>query len=183
MRADEFRSGDAIFTVDPSLQVLSWNQGAERLTGISAAEAVGNPCWELLGGLGERGDVVCHARCAHARLAGEGFPVPSHELLVRTARGERARVHVATVGLEDGRLLHLLAGKPSRHAGTVSLTRRQRQVLELMADGLTAKAISVRLRIAETTVRTYIRAILRELGAHSQLEAVAGARHKGLLRG
>jgi DNA-binding NarL/FixJ family response regulator len=52
-----------------------------------------------------------------------------------------------------------------------------------MADGLTAKAISARLSVAETTVRTYIRAILRELGAHSQLEAVAQARRKGLLRG
>lgn len=183
MRADEFRSGDALFTVDPSLRVLSWNEGAERLTGIGAGDAVGNRCWELLGGLGARDDVVCHARCSPGRLALEGFPVPGHELLVRTAAGERAHVHVSTVALSDGRLLHVLTRKPSRQPRTVSLTRRQRQVLELMADGLTAKAISTRLRVAETTVRTYIRAILRELGAHSQLEAVARARRRGLLRG
>ena len=183
MSPEEFRSGDALFTVGPSLSVLSWNEGAERLTGISADEAVGNPCWELLGGLGAQDDVVCHARCASARLALEGFPVRGHELLVRTAGGGRTRVHVSTVALVDGRLLHVLTRKPSRRPRTVSLTRRQRQVLELMADGLTAKAISMRLHVAETTIRTYIRAILRELGAHSQLEAVARARRNGLLRG
>ena len=180
MTADEFRTGDACFTVDRMLTVGSWNAAAERLTGISADEAIGRPCWDLLGGVGERGDTICHGDCSNARLAQQGFPVPCHSMVVRTAAG-RGRVDVTTVGLADGRILHVLlpAPRPSRRPGT--LTRRQRQVLDLIAAGVPAKAIGRRLGIGETTVRTYIRALLRELGAHSQLEAVAKARRAGLL--
>ena len=38
------------------------------------------------------------------------------------------------------------------------------------------KEIAGRLTLSEATVRNHVRAILRELGAHSQLEAVARAR-------
>jgi DNA-binding CsgD family transcriptional regulator len=64
---------------------------------------------------------------------------------------------------------------------SVSLTRRQREVLELLADGVPAKLVARRLGIAEVTVRNHIRAILTELRCHSQLEAVAEARRRGVL--
>jgi DNA-binding CsgD family transcriptional regulator len=177
---EEFQTGDPLFTVDRSLTILSWNAGAERLTGTPAAAAVGHRCWEILGGLGEDGDVICHADCSGARLAREGFPVPCRTMLVRTSNG-RARVHVSTVALADGRVLHVLV-RGRRPAQTrITLTTRQCEVLGLMADGLPAKVITSRLGVKESTVRTYIRLILRELGAHSQLEAVAKARRTGLL--
>src|SRR6266511_2533775 len=180
MDTEEFRTGDALFTVDRSLTVLSWNAAAERLTGVFGSEAVGRRCWEVLGGLGEEGDVICHARCSKARLACEGFPVPCHAMLVRTSGG-RVRVDVSTVALADGRLLHVLHDVRRRTRAAVALSGRQREVLELMAEGLSAKTIATRLGVTETTVRTHIRLILRELGAHSQLEALANARRFGLL--
>jgi DNA-binding CsgD family transcriptional regulator len=180
MNADEFRTGDPLFTVDRSLTVLSWNAAAERLTGMFASEVIGCRCWEILGGLGEEGDVICHARCSNARLAREGFPVPSRAMHVRTSGG-RARVDVSTVTLADGRLLHVLHDARPRTRVAVALSGRQREVLELMAEGRSAKTIAARLGVAETTVRTHIRLILRELGAHSQLEALANARRLGLL--
>jgi DNA-binding CsgD family transcriptional regulator len=177
---EEFRTGDPLFTVDRSMTILSWNGGAERLTGIAAAAAVGHRCWEVLGGLGEAGDVICHADCSNARLAREGFPVRCRTMLVRTANG-RAPVNVSTVALADGRLLHVLLSGRRPVRARIALTARQCEVLTLMADGLPAKSITARLGIKESTVRTYIRLILRELGAHSQLEAVAKARRTGLL--
>jgi DNA-binding NarL/FixJ family response regulator len=54
-------------------------------------------------------------------------------------------------------------------------------VLELLVEGLPAKVIARRLGIAEVTVRNHIQAILRELRCHSQLEAVAEARRRGLV--
>jgi DNA-binding CsgD family transcriptional regulator len=182
MPAEEFRTGDPLFTVDRSLKVVSWNAGAEKLTGVAAGEAVGRRCWEILGGLGENGDVICHAGCSNARLAREGFPVPCHAMLVRTPNG-RARVNMSTVALADDRLLHVLVRAGERPRATVALTPRQRQVLGLLADGVPAKKIAARLGVSEATVRTYIRLVLRELGAHSQLEAVAKARRSGVLQG
>jgi DNA-binding CsgD family transcriptional regulator len=180
MRPREFTTGDPLFTVDRTLRVLTWNSAAERLTGVSAAQALGRPCWDVLGGVGERGDVVCHAGCSNARLAHEGFPLPARRLRVRTSEGHAA-VDMSTLALSDGRLLHLLRPPRRRRRSKIDLTPREAEVLKLMADGLGAKRIMSRLAIAETTARTHIRAILRELGAHSQLEAVAKARRAGLL--
>ena len=66
-----FRSGDAVFAFDADLMIVSWNRAAEELTGVSAEEAVGRYCWEVLGGHDERGNLVCHRGCSTARLARE----------------------------------------------------------------------------------------------------------------
>ena len=185
--SDEFRTGDALVGFGRDLRVVSWNQAAERLTGRPAEEALGRYCWELLGAIDERGSLVCHADCSTARLAYEGWPVPSAELLIRTRAGRR-RVSVSTIavnGREQPIILHLLrdgpehleeAAAPLGPGPPPSLTIRQRQVLALIAGGMPAKTIAARLGLSEATVRNHIRAILLELGAHSQLEAVAKAR-------
>lgn len=49
-----FRSGDALMAFAPDLRVDTWNDGLESLTGIPAGEAIGRPCWEVLGGLDEQ---------------------------------------------------------------------------------------------------------------------------------
>jgi DNA-binding CsgD family transcriptional regulator len=177
----EFCTGDPLFTVDRALTIISWNRAAERLTGVQAAEALGRCCWEVLGGRGQAGDLICHTGCSNARLAREGFPVPCHALFIRTDRG-RTRVAMSTVALADGRLLHVLTTGTRRRNAAPALTPRQRETLELMSAGMQAKAIATRLGVTETTVRTYIRAILRGLNAHSQLEALAKARDGGLLQ-
>jgi PAS domain S-box-containing protein len=181
-----FRSGDALFAFDADLTIVSWNRAAEELTGVSADEAVGRFCWELLGGHDERGNLVCHRGCSNARLARERWPVSCQDLLVKSPEGKR-RVEVSTVAVDEGDrtlFLHLLV--PHHLTGSQQppprlLTPRQRQVLELLADGVPAKVIAARLGIAEATVRNHIRAILVELGTHSQLEAIAKARRLQLV--
>jgi DNA-binding NarL/FixJ family response regulator len=53
------------------------------------------------------------------------------------------------------------------------LSRREREVLELLAEGQRAAAIAARLVVSMPTVRTQIRSILTKLEVSSQLEAVA----------
>ncbi len=80
--------------------------------------------------------------------------------------------------------LHLFRATPdveSEGAPEAVLTARQQEVIELIAEGVPAKLIATRLAIAEATVRNHIRAILLQLGCHSQLEAVAEARRRRLL--
>jgi DNA-binding CsgD family transcriptional regulator len=193
--ATEFCSGDALFTFECDLTVVSWNRGAEELTGIGASDAVGKQCWEVVGGVDERGSLVCHAGCSGARLAGQGWPVRCQRLLVKTGRGLRKAVWLSTIAVRNGDeplYMHLMRNgpepsidsddEPAKPVGPEPrLTDRQLEVLELMRDGLWAKAISRRLRIAEPTVRNHIRAILLELSCHSQLEALAQARRWGLI--
>jgi DNA-binding CsgD family transcriptional regulator len=55
------------------------------------------------------------------------------------------------------------------------LTRRQREVLELLAHGRTTRQIAADLGIAEDTARNHIRLLLAELRVHTRLEAVVAA--------
>lgn len=67
---------------------------------------------------------------------------------------------------------------PDRHH---VLTQRQLEVLVLLAEGLSNKAIARQLGIVEATVKLHVSAILRELGARNRTEAVMAARDRGLL--
>ena len=61
------------------------------------------------------------------------------------------------------------------------LTTREREVLTLVAIGLTNKAIAQRLTISDHTVKFHVAAILAKLGAESRTEAVHLAARRGLL--
>jgi DNA-binding CsgD family transcriptional regulator len=63
------------------------------------------------------------------------------------------------------------------------LTPRQLEVLHLLDQGLSTPQIAGRLGISIETVRNHIRAVLRTLGVHSRLQAVAEARKRGLVAG
>lgn len=59
------------------------------------------------------------------------------------------------------------------------LSRREREVLDLLLDGLNAASIAERRFVSLATVRSQIKSILTKLGARSQLEAVAIAYSNG----
>jgi len=182
-----FRSGDALMAFGRDLRIETWNDELESLTGIPAGEAIGRPCWEVLGGLDEQGAVLCHPGCSAARLAREGWPIPSRQIQIRTGEGRKlvTMSTIAAVNGNDGAVgLHLFrpaTGAEAEPAPDSYLTARQHEVLELIAEGSPAKAIATRLGVAEVTVRNHIRAILLRLGCHSQLEALAEARRRQLL--
>jgi DNA-binding NarL/FixJ family response regulator len=70
------------------------------------------------------------------------------------------------------RLRSLLRRAGRAEASPSTLTRRELQVLELLADGLDQGEIAERLVISPKTVGTHIERILAKLGAHSRAEAV-----------
>lgn len=184
---EDARSETALFCSDDDLRTTAWNRAAEDLTGIPESEALGQFCWEVIRGRGDHGEPVCHPGCSTARMARQGWPVRCQELRVPGPAGEK-RVTVSTIIVHerDGTrtILHPMqeavpapAPARARPAGPIpELTRRQLQILGMIASGQRAKEIAHQLVLSETTVRNHIRAVLLELGAHSQLEAVAKAR-------
>lgn len=74
-------------------------------------------------------------------------------------------------------------GAASRPASvpTQPLTRREIEVLGMLAEGLANKNIAARLGISEHTVKTHVASILTKLDAFSRAEAVAIGARQGLI--
>jgi two-component system NarL family response regulator len=74
-----------------------------------------------------------------------------------------------------GGLIDYLIGRRRQHqdilARLAPLTRREREVLSLLADGADNKVIASTLVISPQTARTHIQNIIGKLGVHSRLEA------------
>lgn len=191
MEDEQLRSGEPVFRCGDDLRIVEWNDAAERLTGVSAREAVGGYCWDAIAGRDDEGNLVCHSGCSVARLAREGWPVGCTNLVRQGPDGPQ-RVSISTIVLRNGRgstILHPMREaplEPTRPPQWVPerpprLTGRQLEILAYLAGGIRVREIAARLSLSETTVRNHVRAVLAELGVHSQLEAVARARDLALL--
>lgn len=62
-----------------------------------------------------------------------------------------------------------------------ALTEREREVLRLLADGMSNKGIGQKLFISESTVKFHIRNIIRKLGVSKRTDAVYIASKRGLI--
>lgn len=197
-------AGDASFAVDAAQRIVLWNRAAEALLGWPRAEALGKPCYDVLAGRDAAGNLGCYARCAVVVMAERGEPIQSRDLCYRTRDGRSLWVNVSTLVLPqpqpgDSRIcIHLfrdishqrriedlieaLAAREGQARAERSpldvLTRREREVLGLLARGVETRAIARTLFISPITVRNHVQRLLRKLGAHSRAEAVAvGVRH------
>ena len=70
---------------------------------------------------------------------------------------------------------------PQRRSNQEGLTPRELEVLAAMARGANNRALAEILSVTPATARSHAQNILRKLGAHSRLEAVAIATARGLL--
>jgi two-component system response regulator DevR len=150
----------------PSVAILD-----VRLPELSGYEL----CMELRDDLGEQLAIVLVSAdrledfdrvAAFAVGADEYLPKPVHagELLGRLRRlSIRAASRVTT---------------PRRLA---SLTRREKQVLSLLAGGLIQREIAGRLVLSDKTVGNYIQSVMSKLNVHSRAQAVALAYQGGLV--
>ena len=98
---------------------------------------------------------------------------------VVAADGARVAVEISSVPVYDGDHLVGVFGQvsdlieePHVHP-ELHLTPRQSEVLALLERGLTTKQIAQELHLSRDTVRNHVKALLRTMGAHSRLEAVA----------
>jgi DNA-binding NarL/FixJ family response regulator len=73
-------------------------------------------------------------------------------------------------------------GVPAVVGSKVDLTRREIEVLQLVAEGLRPVNIAERLVISPKTVSSHVQRILGKLGVHSRAQAVAVAYEAGLIR-
>jgi DNA-binding NarL/FixJ family response regulator len=64
-----------------------------------------------------------------------------------------------------------------------SLSKREREVMDLLAQGLTGEEVAERLVLSSETVKTHIRNAMAKLEAHTRVHAVAIALREGFIGG
>jgi len=100
------------------------------------------------------------------------------------AEGERIEAELSAIPLESGghvvgvfgHIKHVEDGEPL--PPLPHLTPRQRDVLRLLEQGHSTAQIAGELHISPETARNHVRHLLRALGVHTRLEAVAVARRE-----
>ena len=128
------------------------------------------------------GEDVAFAR--HALAAGAHGVVSASEPMVevidairRAAIGEPPTMEPAdSVSPHDRRRRAPHATERQR---AERLTAREREILQLMVDGLEPAEIAVSLRITPATLRTHVQNVLTKLGVHSKTQAVLLAIRQG----
>ncbi len=107
------------------------------------------------------------------------------EELLQVLRGVQAGGTWLPPRLLSAMLARLLERRRSAQdddARIARLTKREREILQCMAEGLDRRAIAERLFLSVNTVRTHTQHLLGKLHVHSALEAVAIALRAGLVQ-
>lgn len=199
--------GPALVT-DGDGRIAACNEEAAELFGFSHPESLtGSRLYDLL----ELKDVFGNRlSCRHVpffELALGGEPVAPFELQAVGRGGDSIRLSASVVVVvrsdsDEYELVYLLRRIQRRrkadeaidrllaHRGLYEedgspsnkrLTRRQSEVLQLMADGRTVREIAQLLELSPHTVRRHVQNILERLEVHSKTEAVSRAFREHLL--
>ena len=85
---------DGVYFVDAERSITYWNKGAERLTGYTAAEALGKHCYDnFLMHVNANGCALCFGGCPLAATLVDGNP-REDEIFLRHKRGHRVPTSV-----------------------------------------------------------------------------------------
>ena len=121
---------------------------------------------------------------AFVRAGANGFIVKDATIdeFVRTIRSVSKGADVVPQSLTGTLLSHIADQAMSRKGPSVlqavRMTKRERQITDLIAEGMSNKEIAQRLNIAIYTVKSHVHNILEKLALHTRLQIAARA-HKG----
>jgi PAS domain S-box-containing protein len=203
------RSADGVYAVDHDQNIVFWNRAAERLLGFKAAEVLQRKCFDVIAGGDHHGHPFCGSDCPVIDCARQGRAYENYDVHTQAADGKGRWINISIVVLMGRRqrsvlTVHLFrditekrrrelrtraalgdalrsASGTDVDAALARLTRREMEVLQLLASGLTTPGIAKALGVSNTTVRNHVEHLLGKLGVHSRLEAVAYAAQHGLV--
>jgi PAS domain S-box-containing protein len=158
--------------------VIRWvNPAAERLVG----DVRGRQFTSVVAP-----EETLRAREHFARKISGSERVTDAEVVLVDARGGRIDVDVSSVPLvEDHRIIGVFGQisdvrEEEPEELPPHLTPRQTEVLRLLRRGASTDQIARELQLSRETVRNHVRHLLRALGVHTRLEAVATAARIGV---
>ncbi len=124
----------------------------------------------------------------YVRAGASGFIMKdaSFDDLFITIRAVAAGAEVLPPALTNSLFSQILrnasGGSKAQVLEAVRLTNRERQVIDLLGEGLSNKEIAVRMHVAVHTVKSHVHNVLEKLALHSRLEVVAFTHSQGMAK-
>jgi PAS domain S-box-containing protein len=88
---------EGVFTVDLERRITSFNRAAERITGVSRVQALGQRCREVFRAS------ICESACALGAAMATGRPAAARTIYIVDAAGDRIPVRISAAVLRDGK--------------------------------------------------------------------------------
>lgn len=192
-------ASEGLFVTDDRQRIVAWSSAAQRLLGFSPEEAIGRTCYQVVMGREPDGHPVCGRNCSVTRNARRLRGTAAYKVVAHARDGASKSLENSVLVVEGPdsafHVVHMVREAPTAQpvprpkaqpAATTeplveSLTRRELEVLRLLAEGATIDEIAASLTISVLTARNHTANIGRKLGAHSRLETVLIAMRHGLV--
>ena len=129
---------------------------------------------------GANSDAIAISRALFFGADGFVDKTAQPEVFMRAIR-RGARREMVLEGLPPDWLAPIADGIGRTRDGVSVLTGREREVLTIAAQGLTARQIGSKLNVRERTVTTHLFRIYRKLGVDSRVGAIATAARSGII--
>ena len=144
---------DGVYTVDQHDVILSWNKGAERITGYAAQDVIGKPCSEILHHQDDRGRILCNSdHCPLKYIRESNVPVSADCVFFRNPSGDLRPVSLSASPIMDSN---------GQSVGAVEIFRDISKEIELIRNiQLISEAKSRFLANMSHELRTPMNAIL-----------------------
>jgi PAS domain S-box-containing protein len=187
-------AADGAYIVTGEGRIALWNGAAARITGYEANEVLGGRCCDVFTTPDAFGHRACPASCRLVGQASKAEPVDTFDLQIVGKSGRPIWLSMSTIVLppagagsprvvrifrdvtELKELLalirHRLIGAPTPKDPVSRLTRREVEILRLMASGATNRALAERLHVSPATIRNHTHHIFEKLGVPNRLAAV-----------
>lgn len=81
-------TSEGAIVLDEQFRIVFWNRGAQAILGHSPQQAIGRPCYEVVGGIDRHGSPLCQRHCRLYLGALRDRTVPNMDLQVQTRSGE-----------------------------------------------------------------------------------------------
>jgi PAS domain S-box-containing protein len=94
---------EGVFTIDADWRITSFNAAAERITGVSRDDAIGQRCFEVFHAN------ICETACALKRTMSDGGPIVNATAYIVNHAGNRVPIRISTALLKDDKD-HVIGG-------------------------------------------------------------------------
>lgn len=187
---------DGLVLIDPEGHIFHVNRRAEEILGLVAVQVLGT---RLVAHLKHPGLAAFWYSAAEETvpattelafpsgttirasisicLSAGGDPIGKALLLRDVTREKKITVELSA---SLARRLMEMAGRQEPRAEAPRLTRREREILRLLADGLTNAAIAAKLKLSANTVASHLKHLYPKIGVNSRSQAAAYAVTHGI---